>query len=142
MSPIDQGVVARKCKIIGERLARLRSIAPMSLEEYARDEFRKKGVEKMLQELVNAALDVNFHVLSESALPTPADSHGSFTALGEAGILPGDLCAALAPFAGLRNRLVHEYESLDDAKVLAAVVEAERVFPRYVQALLARFMEP
>ena len=53
------------------------------------------------------------------------------------GVLPPELAAALAPAAGLRNRLVHEYDDLDDAVVLAAVAEAGRLFPRYVAAVEA-----
>ncbi len=39
--------------------------------------------------------------------------------------------------AGLRNRLVHEYEAIVDALVLDAVRKAEDLFPRYVAAIEA-----
>ena len=42
---------------------------------------------------------------------------------------------ALAPSAGLRNRLVHEYETIDDAKVLASVDVLLQLYPRYIQAV-------
>ncbi len=55
--------------------------------------------------------------------------------LGELGILPRELALSLAPSAGLRNRLVHEYESLDDAKVLASIGALLAQYPQYVQAV-------
>ena len=47
------------------------------------------------------------------------------------------LANALAPAAGLRNRLVHEYDVIDDAIVLAAVHLARRDFAAYVAAVEA-----
>ena len=58
-----------------------------------------------------------------------------FVKLGDLGVLPRELALALAPSAGLRNRLVHEYESLDDAKVLASIGALLAQYPSYVQAV-------
>jgi uncharacterized protein YutE (UPF0331/DUF86 family) len=41
----------------------------------------------------------------------------------------------LAPAAGLRNRIVQEYDDLDDGIVLAAVSEARREFPTFIAAV-------
>jgi uncharacterized protein YutE (UPF0331/DUF86 family) len=37
----------------------------------------------------------------------------------------------------VRNRLVHEYESLEDAKVLGSIGTILELYPRYVQAVEA-----
>lgn len=47
-----------------------------------------------------------------------------------------ELATRLAPAAGLRNRLVHEYDEIDDGKVLEAVGEARRDFGRYVGSVM------
>jgi uncharacterized protein YutE (UPF0331/DUF86 family) len=64
----------------------------------------------------------------------PDDYFGGFVKMGELGILPRELAIALAPSAGPRNRLVHEYESIDDAKVLSIGVSLTQ-YPAYVQAV-------
>ena len=51
----------------------------------------------------------------------PEEYYGGFLKVGQIGVLPADLAGALAPWAGLRNRLVHEYETIDDAMILASV---------------------
>ena len=48
-----------------------------------------------------------------------------------------ELAEQLAPSAGLRNRLVHEYEGLDDARVLAAIETMLTLYPQYVRAIEA-----
>jgi uncharacterized protein YutE (UPF0331/DUF86 family) len=57
--------------------------------------------------------------------------------MAEIQILPDELARQLAPSAGLRNGLVHEYETLDDAKVLASIGTILDLYPRFVQAIEA-----
>jgi uncharacterized protein YutE (UPF0331/DUF86 family) len=35
----------------------------------------------------------------------------------------------------LRNRLVHEYEAIDDTIVIAAVPQAQDLYPQYIAAV-------
>jgi uncharacterized protein YutE (UPF0331/DUF86 family) len=46
-------------------------------------------------------------------LRKPADYYEAFLILGEAGILSMDFARKIAPLAGFRNILVHEYLRLD-----------------------------
>jgi uncharacterized protein YutE (UPF0331/DUF86 family) len=57
--------------------------------------------------------------------------------LRELGVLSRELADSLAPSAGLRTRLVHEYAALDDAKVLAPIAVMLDLYPRYIQAVEA-----
>ncbi len=135
MTPIDPEVVRRKLGVITENLIRLEPIARLTLQEYLRDLFRRKGTERLLQELVEAAIDINTHLLAQQGRPVPDDAFSGFLALGEAGVLTKELAEVLAPAAGLRNRLVHEYDVVDDRLVLEAVRAAQKDMPRYVAAV-------
>lgn len=132
MTEVDVALVRRKLARIRRNLDELEPIEGLPLEEYRDDFMRQKAVERILQEVVEAAVDVNLHLLRVLDGPTPPDYYESFVALGRAGILPHDLAERIAPSAGLRNRLVHEYDEIDAAKVLEAVREARRDFRRYV----------
>ena len=57
---------------------------------------------------------MNAHLIAETGAPIPDDYYSGFVAMGDLGILSAELAQRLAPSAGLRNRLVHEYETLDD----------------------------
>jgi uncharacterized protein YutE (UPF0331/DUF86 family) len=142
MSPVDESVLVRKLALIEERLDLLKPFAALSLPGYRDDPVRKKGAEKLLQEIVNAAVDANYHVLVQSGGAPPADAHTSFLELSRLNVLTPDLARETAPFAGLRNILVHEYEAVDDDRILAALRVAQRVFPLYVKALRDRFCPP
>ncbi|MCC6325944.1 MAG: hypothetical protein DCC43_04485 [Candidatus Brocadia sp.] len=54
---------------------------------------------------------------------------------GEVNIIPADLAEKLAPSAGLRNRLVHEYDLLDHLLVLEAIKMAEKLYPAYIKEI-------
>ena len=85
------------------------------------------------------------HLVVGLGRPAPVDAYGSVVALGTAGVLERDLAARLAPATGLRNRLVHEYNGLDDRKVheaLAAALDTLTEFVLQVERFLARLPQP
>lgn len=88
-----------------------------------------------MQELVEAAVDINTHVVVQTGHQSPDDYHQSFIAMGKLGIIAMDLAEQLAPSAGLRNRLVHEYDVIDRLRVFDAVKTAVTVYPLYVRAI-------
>lgn len=135
VTELDAGLVRRKLAVIVRNLADLAAVEGLTLEEYRRDRFRQKGVERLLQETVEAAVDVNLHVLRIRGVDVPTDYFTSFTALGRHAVIPAALADLLAPSAGLRNRLVHQYDAIDDALVLQAVGGARRLFTAYVDAV-------
>ncbi|MDP2626969.1 MAG: DUF86 domain-containing protein [Candidatus Rokubacteria bacterium] len=137
MSPVDAAVIRRKLGHIIASLDGLRPIADLSLVEYRAHFYQRKAAERILQEAIEAALDINAHLIAEDGGEIPEDYYGGFVRIGRMGIVGVGLADSLAPSAGLRNRLVHEYEALDDAKVLRAIRTALEVYPRYVQAIEA-----
>lgn len=135
MTELDAELVRRKLAAITRNLEDLKTVEGLSLAEYRADRFRQKGTERLLQETVEAAVDVNLHMLRALGVATPPDYYESFVGLGRHGVVPATLAERLAPAAGLRNRLVHEYEEIDDAIVLRAVGQARRSFAAYVAAV-------
>lgn len=135
MTELDAALVRRKLAIIRRNLDDLAVIESLSLEEYRTDRFRLKGVERLLQEIVEAAVDANLHLVRAAGGPTPPDYYQSFVELGRQGVAPPSLAERLAPAAGLRNRLVHEYDVIDDSIILQAVGAARRDFREYIAAL-------
>jgi len=132
VTELDRALVRRKLATIVRNLDDLAPIEGLSLEEYREDRFRRKATERLLQEAIEAAVDVNLHLLRAAGAPSPTDYYESFVAVGREGIVPSELAGSLAPAAGLRNRLVHEYDELDDRLVLEAVADARRDLARYV----------
>ncbi len=130
MTPSDPAVLRRKLAVIVDNLKALEPIASISPQRYRDELFTRKGTERLLQELIEAAIDLNTHILVQDRHGAPDDYYQGFLRLADCGVLPRDLAEALAPSAGLRNRLVHESDAIVDAIVLDAVRKAQDLFPR------------
>jgi len=135
VTELDAGLVRRKLAVIARNLADLATVERLSLADYRGDRFRHKGTERLIQETVEAAVDANLHLLRSQNLPASPDYYQSFVDLGRYSIIPSALAEKLAPSAGLRNRLVHEYDAIDDALVLRAIGDTRRHFADYVAAV-------
>lgn len=135
MSPIEIEVVRRKLAIIAENLAALKPIEAMAKEEYLKDVYKRKATERLLQELIEAAIDINTHIIVQTGNAAPDDYFESFIKAGELGIIPVALAGKLAPSTGLRNRLVHEYDLLEHSIVLGAVGMAGELYAEYVNEI-------
>jgi uncharacterized protein YutE (UPF0331/DUF86 family) len=137
MSPLDIDIIRAKIAIILENLKALEPIKEMNRDEYLRDLYKRKATERLLQELIEAAIDINTHMVVDSGHAPPEDYYQSFIRAGELGILSPGLAEKLAPSAGLRNRLVHEYDRIDHSIILKAVTMAEELYPEYVEEISA-----
>jgi uncharacterized protein YutE (UPF0331/DUF86 family) len=135
VSPIEKEIIRRKLFIIAENLKALEPIKNMTREEYIRDVYKRKATERLLQELIEAAIDINSHLIVQIGNAAPDDYYESFIKVGELRIISADLAEKLAPSAGLRNRLVHEYDLLDHSLVLEAVKMAEKLYPKYIKEI-------
>lgn len=135
MSPIEVEIIRRKLAIITENLAVLKPIETITKEEYIKDVYKRKATERLLQELIEAAVDINSHMIAQSSKTAPDDYYESFIKVGELGIISSNLAEKLAPSAGLRNRLVHEYDMLDHSLILEAVKMAEELYPEYIKEI-------
>jgi uncharacterized protein YutE (UPF0331/DUF86 family) len=135
VSPFEAEVLRAKISVILENLKALEPIVAMDPDEYLRDLYKRKATERLLHEIIEAAIDINVHMIVGSGHAAPDDYYRSFTLAGELGILSPDLAEKLAPSAGLRNRLVHEYDRIDNSIILKAVSLAQALFPKYVEEI-------
>lgn len=71
----------------------------------------------------------------------PDDFQSSFYTLEENSVLDEKLAQRLAPIVGLRNRLVHRYESVDREIMLQMVTKEKEDFQMYASAIEAYMRE-
>lgn len=135
MSPVEVEIVRRKLSVMIENLKALGPIKNMKKDEYLGDIYKRKATERLLQELIEAAIDINIHIIVQTGNTVPDDYYGSFIRAGELKIISMDLAEKLAPSAGLRNRLVHEYDLLEHSMVLDAVRMADQQYPKYINEI-------
>lgn len=116
---VDEGRVARLLRGVSDRTLRLREAAAMSNAE--RGSLWLDGAKYLLITAVEACVDVAQHIGSSEGYPAPDTNAEAIRALGTRGVLDPDLAASLARAVGFRNVLVHQYTTVDDTVVLAAL---------------------
>ncbi len=131
----NEDVIRRKLVKISEYLGELEPITRFSLEEYRKNYFTKHTAERLIELIVEAAVDINGLMAVELGEAPPQNYYSSFLKLGEMEIVPEALSKKLAPFAGLRNRLVHEYEDIRDSLVYKNTKIMVDLFPEYLQKM-------
>lgn len=87
------------------------------LDELRSDYTLRGAVERYLQLAAEAVLDVCEMVIVKEGLKHPEEYRQAIVILGENGVLPAAFAERLAPLAGFRNILVHEYAEVDLAQV-------------------------
>lgn len=137
MSPIDHSIIERKLDAIRTNLADIELVLAKGLNAYLTNGFERKVVERSLQSVIEAAIDINLHVLKEKSGKMADNAASSFEMMAQEGLLVVDLAQSLAPSVGLRNRIVHQYDILDSKKVFEGAGKAVNLFPSYTAAILA-----
>jgi uncharacterized protein YutE (UPF0331/DUF86 family) len=118
---IDRDLVTRKLVLITADLEPLRTVHARGLDAFLAGLLGQASVERLLERAITRMIDINYHVITASGHPPPADYRSSFMKLRDLGILETDFAARIAQSAGLRNRLVHDYDDLDPRKIFDAL---------------------
>ena len=130
---IDRELVIRKLVLITGDLTELKAVAQRSREDYLASVRDELVAERLLERMIGRMIDINYHLIVETGPPPPTDYYESFARLGTLQVPPPDFARRLAPCAGLRNRIVHEYEDIDAAKVYEALQAAVKDIPEYLR---------
>src|SRR3989338_4244890 len=105
--PIDEEIVRRKIKFIGEDFEKLKPIVAASYDEFMAREVAKPALERYLERIIGRMIDINYHFVRELRHLPPKDYFESFKELGNLKIVSFAAANELARYAGLRNRLPH-----------------------------------
>lgn len=112
---------ADKFERIDERLGQFEAWSPKAGE----DEMSRAASFKAFQEIGDGLADV-CAMLTKDLGMTPKDDYTNARKLEEHGVLTEGQCEVVFEVNGLRNRLVHEYDTLDEERALES---ASRLVP-------------
>jgi len=134
---IDADLVGRKALLITRDLADLAPLAREPVADYLADPLRELVAERLLERVIGRMIDINYHLLTETDHPPPADYFASFTQLATLGVYDPEFGRRIAACAGLRNRIVHEYDEIDPRRVHEALGAAMQDVSTYLRAVEA-----
>jgi uncharacterized protein YutE (UPF0331/DUF86 family) len=98
-------------------LNKLEPLKDKSLEQIQQDTYLQDVIERNFEVAAQACIDIANRIISLENLGKPADYYQAIERLGENGIIPVELARKMAPMAGFRNVLVHQYLEIDQKEV-------------------------
>ena len=137
MRPEFSGIERRLAEL-SERLSRLEPLRQKKRQEFDQDPYLRDIVERNLEVSVQCCIDICHRIISLMEAPPPRDYYESIQQMGELGVLPVDFARHLAPIAGFRNILIHEYLEVNWGEVFLNLqnVEDLNTFAMYVRQWL------
>ncbi len=135
---IDKELIRRKVKLIGEDYEKFKPVLAKTYNEFAESVIDQPATERYLERIIGRMIDINYHFVSEMKKFPPKDYYESFQELGTLQIIPAARAIELARYAGLRNRLAHEYDTIDPRILFEEAKQLLKELPEYLQAIEAR----
>lgn len=132
---VDRDLVTRKLALILSDLRDATGIAQKPLAEFLTNATDQLVTERYLERMIGRMIDVNYHLITGAGHAPPHDYYESFTQLAKLGVLSPEFAAGIAACAGLRNRLVHEYDEIDPRRVYDGLKAVVRDIPEYLRRI-------
>lgn len=129
---LDRGTVGARLRAMRETITELEALRTIGEETLRSEPLTRAAAERLIQVVVDLAVDVNGHVVTSVTGAAPHTAHDSFGAMAGISAISEGLAAQLAPAAGLRNVLVHRYADIRIDLVANAIPTVLDGFAQYV----------
>src|SRR5690554_244375 len=128
-------IIVEKLIKMSEYLQHLKELKPDTYTDYMSNFPTRLAMERLMQLIIDLALDINNVVLSYLKKPPAVDYFNSFIDLAENNVLDMDLAVKIAPSTGIRNRLIHEYEKINNKIVYESIEETLKMYHLYMKTI-------
>lgn len=107
----------------------------MTQTEYTLDRDRRRSLERLVENVVNASIDIVKIVLSAGDLPIPDTYRDLMLQAGMAGFIEAGLAERLAEMTRLRNILAHQYLDIRWTGLRAFIDEAPELIREFIRSI-------
>ncbi len=136
---LNREFIKRKISLVEDKLVHLEEMAHLTLDEIVSDFRNQAAIERILERIINRAIDINQHIIKEMAtkdVSSPKDYKETFSALAQLGIFPAEFAASISRSVGTRNKLTHDYDKVDHALVYSSMKECLKDYKKYAEYIL------
>jgi uncharacterized protein YutE (UPF0331/DUF86 family) len=130
---LDPRIVTIRLRLMRDTLTELEKFRGSTTTQLAEEPVRRAAIERFIQATVDLAVDVNGHVAVAELGRSPGSNRESFALVAQSGAIEKEVADRLAPAAGLRNVLVHQYVNIDVARIADAIEPILDGFDEYVR---------
>ncbi len=138
--PNEFNGIERRLDELSERLARLEPLRDRKRADFDADPYLRDIVERNLEICAQCCIDICHRIIVLENARKPSDYYEAFVIVGELGILTPEFARRLAPLAGFRNILTHEYLAVDWDQVYRNLLNIDDLilFTKEIQRWLSK----
>lgn len=118
---VDADRVRRLLESLARYSSCLSTLHDLAADRYVREQ--AFAGRYLVQASAQICIDLANHVIASSGWRTPRDFRDAFTVLEEHRVIDANLAERMRALAGMRNRLVHIYEEIDDRIVHGSLAD-------------------
>jgi uncharacterized protein YutE (UPF0331/DUF86 family) len=139
---VNKKFIEEKIMLIEKEFDNLEKLAKFSFQEIIGDFLKQNSLERILEKIINRAIDINQHLiteLSKEELP-PQNYKETFLKLAELKIYPEKFAENISKSVGTRNILIHEYDEVDYSQIYGSISDCLKDYHQYCDYIL-KFLE-
>lgn len=136
MSKRTRQLIQRKLNGLQNYVDELSPYLDVSMETYLATPGQRRIVERLAQVIIESSIDINTLLLNSVGQSAPNTARESFSRVHHLGAIDDDLLTRFRrTYVGFRNRIVHDYDVLDNRIVYHTARRLLEDAQRYVAAI-------
>jgi len=134
LPPEERARVLEYLRFLQNEFSELEQIKSFGWQDYIQDSFKRKIIERWVENLVMGALDIAKVILASEKREIPQTYKDTLKIFGTTYLDPA-FGEKFSEFASLRNILVHEYLDIKWRKIKKFIDQAERLYPVFIDKI-------
>lgn len=135
LSEEDRDVINRRLIFLDSELKDADKFQELTQFEYEKDSTRRRDVERWIENLMNAAIDVSKTILACENRPIPSNYREILRGISLLPYFPGDLGEQLSNWSELRNILAHEYLDIRWKRIEDFIRKSEPYLRKFIDVV-------
>jgi uncharacterized protein YutE (UPF0331/DUF86 family) len=138
---VDRTLILRELSQLEEYLKQVEEFSSITLSEYSADWKIQRIVERTLQMMIEICIDIAGHIVSDRKFRVPTSYADTLRVLMENNCITSTLFQSLERMAKFRNVVVHHYDRVDEAIVIAILKKHLSDFLLFRDTILSTLTE-
>ncbi|MEE8162709.1 MAG: HepT-like ribonuclease domain-containing protein [Anaerolineae bacterium] len=130
-------LIKQKLTNIASYVEEITPYLQVPVKGYLKDSGRRRIVERLSQVIIESAIDTNGLLIERAGNVPPATAYRSFDSVHRLGAIDDQLTARFHRYVGLRNRIVHDYDVLDNRIVYYSAKRLLDDAKQYIRSVYA-----
>lgn len=135
LAPPDRERLKKSLSFLGQQMLLYKDFTGLSLKEYEEDHHKRNDVERWIENIMNASIDIAKLVLGSQKKPIPSTYRDALRNAAWALGFSEDFGLKLEQWAKLRNILAHEYLDIRWKQINEFIHKSEDMFQKFIESV-------